>query len=245
MALNLRRRHDRRFIIDLVAIALTLAATSALAAETTSAERQSFSTGRFVEGEITDGRKPELGAAPVTKQRSAVMQSLNTGFWVYDAQVTLYFDDDRDGFYYGLDVAFDADTDFFAADVYARLYLSYENGPWEEYFTTDYFTLFGSSADDDYVVETELFAGYPTGYYDVLIELYDDFGDLVAVYGPADSPELSVLPLEDQQRDAPVIETVTVTASRGGGGSLGWPLIVLLGLGVAARRRASGAVDRA
>lgn len=230
MALNMHRRHNRRFLIDLLAVAVALFAFSASAADTQATAKQSFSSGRALSGEAVERTSPDTSGAPASKQRGAVSRSLGSGFYIYDAQVTLYYDDDFDGHFYGLDVAFDADTDFFAADVYARLYLSYEGGPWEEYFTTDYFTIFGASGLDDYVVETELFVGYPTGYYDVLIELYDDFGDFVASFGPEDTSELSVLPLEDQQKDAPVIETIVVSGSSGGGGASGIPELLLLGL---------------
>ncbi|MES9813926.1 MAG: choice-of-anchor H family protein [Candidatus Thiodiazotropha sp.] len=60
----------------------------------------------------------------------------------------------------------------------------------------------GDVSDDEYEVATRLLDGYPSGYYDVLIELYDGDNDLLAVnYGPYEDGDLAVLPLEDSYRD--------------------------------------------
>lgn len=168
---------------------------------------------------------------PASKSRDATQRSAgHSGFWVYDARATLYVDEDNDGFYSGLNVSFDVDTDFFAADVYARLYLSLDGGPWIRYFTTDVFTVIGTSGTDDYVVETDLLEGYPTGYYELLIELYDyDFHEHVASFGPLESSNLSSLPLEDLTRELGIVSPPVppVSHSSGGGGSLGFAVLVL------------------
>lgn len=162
----------------------------------------------------------------------------NTDFWFYTVDVELFTDRDRDGYYAGINLLFDADTYYDVADVYAVIYLSYEYGPWNEYAETDNFTLFGTSGDDEYIVETDLVAGYPTGNYDILIELYDAYDNsFLAVIGPEDTSELSILPLEDSDRDAPGTVTTQVVVSSGGGGSLSWFLLLgLAGAGTLARR---------
>lgn len=157
----------------------------------------------------------------------------NTDFWFYDAWVDLYADVDNDGYYSGIDLTFDADTIYGVAEVYAVVYLSYELGPWNEYAVTEDFTILGSSGNDEYFIETDLVAGYPTGDYDILIELFDTFDNsFVASIGPEDTSQLSLLPLEDMDRDS--VEPTQIVVNSGGGGSLGW---LLLGLGVAARFR--------
>jgi len=154
----------------------------------------------------------------------------NIEFWIYAARVELFDDWDRDGYYVGINLTFDADTVYTVADVYAVIYLSYEFGPWNEYSSTDDFTIFGASGADEYSVETELVSGYLTGDYDILIELFDVYdGSFVASFGPEDSPDLSYLPLEDTGRDTPPRTTVIV--SEGGGGSSGLlGLLTLLGV---------------
>jgi hypothetical protein len=160
---------------------------------------------------------------------SSTPQSTSFDFWIYDADVQLFNDDDYDGYFHGVDLLFDADTIYSEADVYAVLYLSFEGGPWNEYAVTEDFTIFGSSGSDEYVLVTELMSGYPTGDYDLLIELFDTFdGAFLASYGPEETSALSFLPLEDFNRDAPVREVVIIE-SHGGGGSLdGWLLGVLI-----------------
>ncbi len=157
-------------------------------------------------------------------------QSANTDFWIYDASVELFSDFDRDGYYFGIDLTFDADTVYSVAEVYAVAYLSYDFGPWNEYSSTEDFTIFGASGGDEYVVETELVSGYVTGDYDILIELYDAYdGTYVASFGPDESSQLSYLPLEDAGRDTPPGTAIVV--NNGGGGSMGLlGLLVLLGI---------------
>ena len=161
-------------------------------------------------------------------------QVANYDFWIYDVDVILFNDDDRDGYFHGIDLLFDADTYFSSAEVYGVLYLSYEGGPWNEYGVTEDFWIYGSSANDEYVMVTELMQGYPTGDYDLLIELFDAWdGTFVASFGPEDSSKLSYLPLEDFNRDAPVEETRVVVNSGGGGAVDACMLSVLLRLLVA------------
>ncbi len=164
-------------------------------------------------------------------------QSPGNDFWFYSADVDLYSDLDYDGYYAAVDVTFDVDTIYNVADVYAVLYLSYEYGPWNEYAYTQDFTIYGMSGDDEYFIDTELVSGYPTGSYDVLIELYDTYdGAFVAEFGPDESSQLSYLPLEDVGRDTPHIHSTTVIVEEGGGsiGLLG--LLALLGIAALTRR---------
>jgi hypothetical protein len=162
---------------------------------------------------------------------SSASQSSDFNFWIYDVDVQLFNDDDLDGYFHGIDVLFDADTNFGVADVYAVLYLSFEGGPWNEYAVTEDFSIFAASGSDEYVLVTELMSGYPTGSYDLLIELFDAYdGTFLADFGPEDSSGVSFLSLEDFNRDAPLGEVqVTVNHGSGGGGSLDiWMLGVLI-----------------
>ena len=160
---------------------------------------------------------------------SSSAQSTSFDFWIYDADVQLFNDDDNDGYFHGVDLLFDADTIYSEADVYAVLYLSFEGGPWNEYAVTEDFTIFGSSGSDEYVLVTELMSGYPTGDYDLLIELFDTFdGAFLASYGPDETSALSFLPLEDFNRDAPLTEVVIIESHGGGGSFDGWLLSLLI-----------------
>ena len=189
-----------------------------------------------------DGKRSKHSSATTQQEASASNAvAINADFWFYDAYVTLFADDDDDGYYTSIELEFDADTVYTAADVYAVTYLSLDYGPWNEYAETATFTLYGASDADGYVIETDLVNGYPPGDYDILIELYDTFdGSLVASFGPEDTSELSFLPLEDTTYDAPSGTTTQVVInSGGGGGSFSW--LLLLGLTiVAVMRRSAG-----
>lgn len=163
------------------------------------------------------------------KLGAANSQAVDPNFWFYDVDVALFSDFDHDGYYFGIDLWFDADTTYAVADVYAVLYLSYEYGPWNEYAVTDNFTLFGSVGTDDYVVETELISGYLPGNYDILIELFDAYDDTyLTSIGPDETSELSILPLEDSTYDAVSVGPTQVVVNSGGGGS--FSLLLLFGL---------------
>ncbi len=219
-----------RLLSTIPVIALLFA--GAAMADTGTEPRQSLTNDTYNEHEplVLDDRAAAtaIDKDDGVRQRTArIGQSVDPNFWFYDVDVSLFSDFDRDGYYFGIDVLFDADTYYAVADVYAVLYLSYEYGPWNEYAETADFTLFGTSGSDDYTVETELVSGYPTGSYDILIELYDaDTNAYLASIGPEEAVDLSYLPLEDSARDARTGDTQVVVNS--GGGSVG--LALLLGL---------------
>ncbi len=185
-------------------------------------------------------RSRDSGAVNGKSRTANASRTPNTDFWFYSADVELFRDNDRDGYYAGIDLLFDADTYFTVADVYAVVYLSFEGGDWNEYAVTDTFTIFGASAGDSYSIVTDLITGYPPGSYDILIELFDDFDDRFLAYiGPEDTSELSFLPLEDRDFDiAAPGGGSTVVVNRGGGGSVGLLTLLLLGAAGLARRYA-------
>lgn len=190
---------------------------------------------------LTGTRTGKTRSGANAKTASGESMSPNVDFWFYLADVDLYADDDRDGFYSGVDLLIDVDTYYSVADIYVVAYLSFEGGPWEEYAVTEDYTIFGTSGTDDYVIVTDLVSGYPTGDYDILVEVFDaDTNDFLAFIGPEDTSELAFLPLEDMNRDATFGGDTRVTVNHGGGGSIGWPTLLLLAFcaGFAVRRQA-------
>ncbi|MGB5585272.1 MAG: choice-of-anchor H family protein [Gammaproteobacteria bacterium] len=142
---------------------------------------------------------------------------------IYDASTNLISDFDDDGFYHRFSVGIDVDTVYSESWVYARLYLSYSGGPWNYYSSSADFHVHGDSELDIFVIETELVEGFPAGYYDIRIELYDaDYGNYLVSYGPYDDPSLSTLPLEDSVYDdtnsSVVYSTDVIVAGHGHGG---------------------------
>lgn len=210
--------------------------------QSTRAEREQGLGGRVTLDEfkgldVAGNRVAAKGSVTRSKATAQALQAPNVDFWFYTADVQLFNDHDADGYYHGIDLLFDADTYFVFAEVYAVVYLSLNGGPWNEYAATENFSLFGATSDDDYVIVTELLAGYPSGSYDLLIELFDAYDDtFLAYFGPDDTSELAFLPLEDADRDTIVPEVIVIEH---GGGSSGYLLILLLGLAALSKLRAA------
>jgi hypothetical protein len=153
---------------------------------------------------------------------------------IYDVSSSLISDFDYDGFYHRFSVAIDADTVYSESWVYAKLYLSYEGGPWNYYANSADFHIHGDSELDVFVIETELAEGFPAGYYDIRIELYDaEYGDYLLSYGPYDDDSLSALPLEDSVYDdasASVAYSTEVIVAGHSHGGLGLGFLAALSL---------------
>jgi hypothetical protein len=183
----------------------------------------------------------EIAEKPRTSRTDNGVRSATTVYgdsWVYDATTDVFLDRDNDGYFHRLRVRFDADTLFTYSYVYAEIYISADGDAWEHLYTTNDFSIWGSDPADDYEVETDLVSGYSTALYDVLIELYDaDTGELVDEYGPNESPEFSLLPLEDSSRDGIVVALPPESHSDGGGGAVSWLALPGLLLALLRRRR--------
>ncbi len=163
---------------------------------------------------------------------------------IYDASTELISDFNADGFYHRFSVTVDADTIYDTSTVYAKLYLSYEGGPWNHYASSDAYHIYGDSELDVFTIETELADGYAPGYYDVRIELYDaDHDEWLLSYGPYNDASLSALPLEDAYHDDsyqniiyPVETEVVIVGNEHGHGSMSWWLLIIPALLVFTRQ---------
>ena len=196
--------------------------------------------GRLLVDLVSPGFPETVAAGPQRAPDAGEKHTIHCcEFWIFEAWVELFDDIDRDGHYTYFRVGFDVDTALTEADVYTRLFLRGANGVWNLIYESEVFPIFGSSGSDDYEVETELVAGYPTGDYDVLIEVYDAYYDeLVVEYGPADTSALSYVPLEDVARDGLTAPPVSIS-SGGGGGAVSLELLglMLAAAGIQVRRR--------
>jgi hypothetical protein len=147
----------------------------------------------------------------------------NQEFWIFDAWVEFFRDDDSDGYFNHFSVELDADTEYSSAEVYARLYLGIDE-VFKEYHTTSDFNIFSDNTNDSFVVESELLNGFPPGEYEVLIELYDAYNDeLVAVFDGNNDADLYLLSLESKEYETP---RIIVVREHGGSVSL-WGLLLL------------------
>jgi len=181
------------------------------------------------------------GEIPV-KPRSSAKGAQNVrafgDAWVFEAFTDTFADNDGDGYRRFLRVQFDVDSIFDSMFVYAEIYLSADGTAWEHLYSTQDFEVFGSDPEDDYEVETELVSGYSTALYDVLIEIYDaDTGELIDEFGPNESPEMSLLALEDSARDGLPAPLPDVHVHESGGGAVSWLALTGLLGALALRRR--------
>ncbi|RLA00010.1 MAG: hypothetical protein DRQ47_10115, partial [Gammaproteobacteria bacterium] len=152
----------------------------------------------FAEKEAAKSDQTKISAQKQLRDENITAPLKSSSFYFDRVNVYMNVDLDNDGYYSDFTVNFDADTDYHSATVYALLYLSFEGGPWELYYTTDYFVIDGYSAYDDFNVSTLLTSGYPPGRYDILIDLYDEYDHtLVATISPEDTYELAEYYLED------------------------------------------------
>lgn len=174
----------------------------------------------------------------------------SVNFYFFDASVELSGDDDNDGYFHRITTYFDADVDSAQETAYAKIFLSYQGGPWRQVADTDLFEISYDSMGDSYVVETDLVEGYRSGDYDVLIELYSLFhSGMVASVELFQDSEGYVISLEDSERDRPPVSVATVTTSYSTdtgylvteeeyvAGSLSWPGLILLAMLVAIKWR--------
>ena len=192
-------------------------------------------------------KQAELQTLPaISKQgyRSESTQQMSSSYYgdfsIHDASVELFNDVDYDGFYHHINVTLDADTVYSSAHVYAELFISYEGGPWNYYAGSDTFAIYGNSPHDAFVIETELVDGFPAGYYDIRIDLYDAHNNAwLLSYGPYEDSDLSALPLEDRYSDSfydgTVVSYETDIYVHGNGAVNLWGLLLLAGLAIAAR----------
>ena len=171
----------------------------------------------------------------------AKIQNVNTtsrsftdgSFVIYEGYSQLIEDYDLDGYYQTFSVTFDADlityNPYAETAVYAELYLSENDGPWQHYYTTKNFVIHGESSDDAFEVYSTLAQGFNPNNYDVLIDLYEvGYPNIVASYSSDDSNSLYALPLESSDYDVEYIEYYEETHIYGGSGSLIGLMIIVL-----------------
>ncbi|RDH84036.1 MAG: hypothetical protein DIZ80_07840 [endosymbiont of Galathealinum brachiosum] len=178
---------------------------------------------------LKQGYRTESGKTTDTIKSS--VSNYAGDFSIYNVSTNLISDFDYDNFYHRFSITIDADTVYESAAVYAKLYLSYEGGPWNYYTSSDTYHIYAESGLDAFVIETELADGFSAGYYDVRIELYDaDYNQWLLSYGPYDDSSINSLPLEDSFKDSHFIDTtypVETEVVFAGSGSMSFWLLAI------------------
>lgn len=177
---------------------------------------------------------PGLGDAPSEAVPRALLSS---ELRIVTATIDLFDDNDGDGFYQTFVLRFDPDSYYRRINVFATIDIRSRGGVWNEFYTTDRFTVDIGSPWDVTEISARVLGGYPTNEYDLSITLYE----INCCYQPEailsfDHPVLSNLPLEDGDYDeltyrspSPFVAEATVAA-----GAMhpifAFSLIMLLGL---------------
>ncbi len=171
--------------------------------------------------------------------RAQVNYNYHDSFSIYDAFSYLLDDIDEDGYFQSFSIVFDADfytssnTNY--ANVYAEAYLSLDGGPWTHYYTSEIFSIHGESDEDEYEIMTTLEQGFSSGYYNVLIDLYDaDYNELVVSYSSDDDNALYALPLESSDIDK--LYVTEVVYEHGGSTSLTIFILIVISLFIRQRK---------
>ena len=163
----------------------------------------------------------------VSKSSSDIVVSSINEFWIYESWVTLAHDIDYDGYHSTFSIEFDADTIFTRAPVYAVLYLG-KDGVYESIHVSSEFYIYSEDSTDTFTIESTLVSGYPPGEYDILLELYDADTEMLVAYTDAyDDGALAYLPLESENHEYVVEDTVVIVEEHGGA----WTLLPLCLLG--------------
>ena len=141
---------------------------------------------------------------------------LNNEFWIYESWITLENDIDYDGYHSTFSIEFDADTIFNQVPVYAVLYLG-ANGAYDAIHVSSEFYIYGEDSTDTFTIESTLVSGFPPNEYDILLELYDaETEELVAFTDGYDDGALAFVPLESENNEYTVEETVVIVEEHGG-----------------------------
>ncbi len=187
-----------------------------------------------------------------TQQRQARTAQHNASgdFYFSDGWVELSGDEDGDGYFHHIRVGFDADVNTPQETVYAKLFLSYQGGPWVQYADTELFDIHYDSISDSYEVDTDLLEGYRSGDYDVRVELHSLYhSGIVASMTLYQDVDGYILSLEDRERDRPeagAYTSVEFVGTDSGSyvqtdtyyaGSLSWPGLILSGMLLLGKRR--------
>ena len=186
-------------------------------------------------------KKPNNSQSVLVNSSSLIASShayLNTypgDFSIYDASSYLLDDIDGDGYYQSFSIIFDADYHPYytsgattgQANVYAILYLRQNDGDWQQFHSTEVFSIYSDTSNDEFEVFTTLEQGFSSDSFNVLIDLYYAGSDqLVATYSSNNNNSLYALPLESADHDKPYV--VEIIHTEGGNSSITLLLITVL-----------------
>ena len=131
---------------------------------------------------------------------------LNDIAWLNEVGTLLFNDSDGDGYFSGLSLSLDVDSDFSSVDVFATIDIQSALSPNgffnERLHTTQTFTVYGRSLSDEYRVDIDLISNYSPDIYDLQITLVDAYShEILDRVDAQDFRNLSSLSLESQDNE--------------------------------------------
>ena len=190
--------------IKMLLIASTAILTCGQASATEAVSEARSSTTTYQNSTIQNHYPAATKAADTVEESSRrTVQNYTHGLWVFDLYIDLTTDIDFDGHYSSFTVSLDIESNFSPQTVYAVFYLRQNNDLWLEYAASNNFVVSDSGPQDAIFIESNLDAGYPSGYYDHYVEIYDAYDNsLLLSYGPDQSSHVYNIPFESYTHDS-------------------------------------------
>lgn len=199
----------------ILVVVLAIMNPKIFAAETAPIQNKLENAARFAQITLRqpfaqDDVEKELDFSPIqvfsglrnTPLKSAPRTLLSTELRIVTATIDLFEDNDGDGFYQTFVLRFDPDSFYRRINVFATIDIRSRGGAWNEFYTTDRFTVETGSPWDVTEISARVLGGYPTNEYDLSITLYEiDCCNQPVPVLSFDHPVLSNLPLEDGDYD--------------------------------------------
>lgn len=132
--------------------------------------------------------------------------SFDVDTWIIGIGTLFYRDNDEDGYFSGISLSIDADTDYEQTEIYASIDAQPTFGARERLLTSANFTIYANQLSDEYRIDIDLLTNYQTNNYDLYIKLHDAYDHRVLdSVSAGEFSNLYRLPLESQDRDLPYV----------------------------------------
>lgn len=128
--------------------------------------------------------------------------SYNSHYSFHEVSVNLKKDNDNDGFYQTFTLNVDADNTSSSRQVIAKIFIKSTTSSWRNLYTSQRFTLAGTTSGDLQHWDFDMLSGYRADTYQLKVELYDATSDqLLLATNSGDYPQLRHLKFEDASND--------------------------------------------
>lgn len=172
---------------------------------------------------VTYSSVDDVDLANVMLEDAGYDSAVNNDLTLQSLSMNLFGDDDHDGFYYSFNLTAEITNQSFDRNLYAILYSRDSTNDWYKEHTTTTVQV-NLNETVEFSIDGTWNTGYPTDYYDFLVEIVDaDTGEVLVDFGP-EYQVLSQKALESSDWD----NSMDVIVGSSSGGSFN--LSLLMGL---------------